>query len=105
METKVYNRRQARWAEKLAKYDFIMHFRPGARGGKPDALSRRPDYVAENKVKQPMPFLRPEQVDTTKLEVRAREQLQDGEPEGVIHEAQERDTTMDRETMMQANGL
>ena len=39
-ETKVYNRRQARWAEKLAKYDFVIHFRPGTQGGKPDALSR-----------------------------------------------------------------
>jgi len=50
-ETKVYNRRQARWAEKLAKYDFVIHFRPGVQGGKPDVLSRRPNYVAENRVK------------------------------------------------------
>ena len=86
-EMKVYNRRQARWADKLAKYDFMIHFRPEVQGGKPDALSQQPDYVAENKVKQPMPFLRPEQVDTTKLEVGAREQLHDGDLKGVIHEA------------------
>ena len=39
-EMKVYNRQQARWAEKLAKYDFVIHFRPVMQGGKPDALSR-----------------------------------------------------------------
>jgi hypothetical protein len=40
-ETKIYNRRQVRWAEKLYKFDFIIVFRPGKEGGKPDALSRR----------------------------------------------------------------
>ena len=103
-ETKVYNRRQARWAEKLAKYDFIIHFRPGVQGGKPDALSRRPDYMAENKVKQPTAFLRPEQVDTTALDAKKREigaveQLPQGDLERAIREAQERDTTTDREAM------
>ena len=43
-ETKQYNRRQARWAEKLSRFDFVIQFRPGVQGGKPDALSRRPDY-------------------------------------------------------------
>lgn len=38
-ETKIYNRRQARWAEKLSKFDFVIHFRPGNQLGKPDALS------------------------------------------------------------------
>ena len=42
-ETKAYNRRQARWAEKLASFDFLIIYRPGPLGGKPDALSRRPD--------------------------------------------------------------
>ena len=88
-ETKIYNRRQARWAEKLAKYDFVIYFRPGMQEGKPDALSRRPDYIAENNVRQPMPFLRPEQVDTTGLEIGAQEQLRDGDLERAIREAQE----------------
>jgi hypothetical protein len=43
-ETKMYNRRQARWAEKLSHFDFAITYRPGAQGGKPDALSRRPDH-------------------------------------------------------------
>jgi RNase H-like domain found in reverse transcriptase/Reverse transcriptase (RNA-dependent DNA polymerase)/Integrase zinc binding domain/Chromo (CHRromatin Organisation MOdifier) domain/Integrase core domain len=43
-ETKRYNRRQARWAEQLSRFDFTITYRPGKRQGKPDALSRRPDY-------------------------------------------------------------
>ena len=44
-ETKIYNRRQARWAEKLSRFDFKIVFQPEKQGGKPDALSRRPDYM------------------------------------------------------------
>ncbi len=67
-ETKVYNRRQARWAEKLSKFDFTIVFRPGRDGGKPDALSRRPDYAEQARFdKRAMPFLRPDQVDTSAL--------------------------------------
>lgn len=43
-ETKSYNHRQARWAEELSRFDFVMQFRPGVEAGKPDTLSRRPDY-------------------------------------------------------------
>jgi len=52
-----------------------------------------------------MPFLRPEQVDMTKLEIGARKQLRDGELEQAIREAQEHNTTMDTETMEQVEGL
>lgn len=38
--TKKLNRRQARWSELLANYDFKIVFRPGKQGGKPDALTR-----------------------------------------------------------------
>jgi transposase InsO family protein len=68
-ETKVYNRCQARWAEKLSKYDFKIVFRPGKEGGKPDALSRRPDYAEGAKAAEgkPMTILKPEQIDTSAL--------------------------------------
>jgi hypothetical protein len=46
MSTKVLNRRQARWAELLADYDFILTHTPGKRNPA-DGPSRRPDY-AEN---------------------------------------------------------
>ncbi|KAI0991296.1 hypothetical protein K3495_g16891, partial [Podosphaera aphanis] len=38
--TKKLNRRQARWNELLANYDFKIVFRPGKDGAKPDALTR-----------------------------------------------------------------
>ena len=41
MTTKNLNRRQARWAEYLSRFDFKIHFRPGKQGEKPDALTRR----------------------------------------------------------------
>ena len=68
-ETKIYNRRQARWAEKLSRFDFKIIFRPGKQGGKPDALSRRPDYVEEgDNQERVMTFLKPEQVDVSLLD-------------------------------------
>ena len=42
--TKVLNRRQARWAQELAGYDFKIYFRPGKKNGKADYLSRRPEH-------------------------------------------------------------
>ncbi|KAH0610986.1 uncharacterized protein H6S33_011413 [Morchella sextelata] len=45
--TKVLNRRQARWAESLAEFDFKIIYRPGTKNGKADALSRRPEYRPE----------------------------------------------------------
>lgn len=41
---KVLNRRQARWAQELAAYDFIIHYRPGEQNGKADVLSRLEQY-------------------------------------------------------------
>ena len=70
-ETKLYNRRQARWAEKLASFDFVIHYRPGTLGGKPDALSRRPDYrplrgggttMPKSKNPNEFQFLKPQQL-------------------------------------------
>src|SRR5205809_5832454 len=46
MSTKVLNHRQARWAELLADYDFILIHTPG-KSNPADGPSRRPDY-AEN---------------------------------------------------------
>jgi len=67
-ETKVYNCRQARWAEKLSRFNFTIVFRSGKQGGKPDALSERPDYTLGNDTSErTMTFLKPEQVDTSLL--------------------------------------
>lgn len=39
--TKKLNRRQVRWNELLANYDFKIVFRPGKQGGKPDAINTK----------------------------------------------------------------
>ena len=69
----MYNRHQARWAEKLSKFDFVIVFRPGKQGGKLDALSRRLDYMAENSAsdRKPFTFLKPNQVDTSVIDLTA----------------------------------
>lgn len=41
--TKLLSRRQARWSECLANFDFTINYRPGRLGAKPDALTRRID--------------------------------------------------------------
>jgi len=43
------NQRQIRWSLFLSKFEFRISFRPGSKGGKPDTLSRRPDYKNDNK--------------------------------------------------------
>lgn len=45
--TKVLNRRQARWAQDLAGYRFIINYRPGKLNGKADVLSRLLQYRPE----------------------------------------------------------
>jgi len=44
MTAKKLNRRQARWSLHLARFDFLLHHRPGRTMGKLDALSRRADH-------------------------------------------------------------
>ena len=47
LTTTVWNQRQIRWAQQLVNYNFKIVYRPGKRGGKPDAISRRPKYRPE----------------------------------------------------------
>jgi len=44
MTAKKLNRRQAHWSLHLARFDFLLHHRPGRTMGKLDALSRRADH-------------------------------------------------------------
>ena len=44
MSNQKLNRRQARWALYLSKFDFILKHVPGQRMGKADRLSRRQDW-------------------------------------------------------------
>jgi len=43
----VWNQWQIRWAQELTNYNFKIVYRAGNRGGKPNALSRRPEYHPE----------------------------------------------------------
>ena len=63
LTTKVLNRRQARWAQELAGYDFRIFFRPGQQNGKADYLSRRPEYRLERGGdKNPDTILKPDNI-------------------------------------------
>jgi len=42
--TKVLNRCQPRWAQELVGYDLKIVYQPGTQNGKPDVLSRWPEY-------------------------------------------------------------
>ena len=56
---KVLSRRQARWSEFLAEFDFVVRYRPGDKNAKPDALSRGWDLHPEegSEELQPVHFL------------------------------------------------
>jgi hypothetical protein len=54
--TKVLNRRQARYAQELVGIDFKTVYRPGSQNGKPDALSRRPEYRPEKAGSEDQPI-------------------------------------------------
>jgi len=44
MKAQKLNRKQARWALYLSRFNFILKHVPGSRMGKADSLSRRPDW-------------------------------------------------------------
>jgi hypothetical protein len=61
--TKVLTRRQARWAEHLAEYNFKIVYRPGNKNAKADMLSRRWDYAPLQGSEAPqMSFFKPGQL-------------------------------------------
>ncbi|KAF8707734.1 hypothetical protein RHS03_03518, partial [Rhizoctonia solani] len=45
MQAQTFNRRHAQWCIFLSNFNFEIHYHPGKQSGKPDALSRRPDYI------------------------------------------------------------
>ena len=67
MSTKQLNRRQARWAEYLSRFNFVIKYRPGNKGGKPDALTRRsedlPDANDVRRLHQSQIILKKENVE------------------------------------------
>jgi hypothetical protein len=65
--SKTLTRRQARWSEVVNHHKYKIQYRPGNKSGKPDALSRRPDYEEGGKASQsePRTLLRPLTVSST----------------------------------------
>jgi hypothetical protein len=51
---KVLNRRQVRWAEILASYNFQIYYQKGSENGRADTLNRRADYRENSKKKGSM---------------------------------------------------
>ncbi|KAF8692547.1 hypothetical protein RHS03_08598, partial [Rhizoctonia solani] len=45
MQARTFNCRHARWRVFLSDFNFEIHYCPGKQSGKPDALSRRLDYI------------------------------------------------------------
>ena len=99
MSAKKLNRRQARWSLTLARFDFVMHHRPGKTMGKSDALSRRADHGSGSEDNRDITLLTPNlfavrALEGTKVEGEEQELLKliqretrDGELEDAVSKA------------------
>ena len=45
LSIKILSQRQARWAEELSQYNFVIRYKPGIKNTRADVLSRRWDYA------------------------------------------------------------
>jgi hypothetical protein len=61
MTTKELNARQARWAEELSSYDFVIEHVKGKENVVADALSRRPDYEEAKQIDRSQQIFKEEQ--------------------------------------------
>jgi len=70
MKAQKLNRRQARWALYLLRFDFMLKHVPGSKMGKADSLSRRPDWeVGVEKDNEDAMLVKPEWLEVRKIEV------------------------------------
>ena len=100
LTTKVWNQRQVRWAQQLAYYNFIIKYRPGARGGKPDALSRRPEYRPEEGTKHSeQSILKPEHFGLSLIHADNEDEGYVSEPEQVLQQAMRIKRLSDKATL------
>jgi len=69
MKAQKLNRRQARWALYLSRFDFTLKHVLGSKIGKIDSLSRRPDWeVGVEKDNEDETFIKPEWLEVRKIE-------------------------------------
>ena len=70
LTTKVWNQRQIRGAQQLANYNSRIVYRPGKRRGKPEALSRQPEYHPEERATHREPsILKPDQFEISLVQI------------------------------------
>jgi len=69
MKVQKLNRRQARWALYLSRFNFMLKHVPGRKMGKVDSLSRRPDWEVEvEKDNEDQRLVKPEWLEVRKTE-------------------------------------
>jgi len=69
MKAQKLNRRQARWALYLSRFNFMLKHVPGSRMGKADSLSRRPDWeVGVEKDNEDETLVKPEWLEARRME-------------------------------------
>ena len=64
--TKILNQRQARWAEILSEFNFVITYRPGEKNGKAEALSGGTDPALEGGSDTPISMFKPGQLTAVK---------------------------------------
>jgi len=70
MKAQKLNRRQARWALYLLRFDFMLKHVPGSKIGKADSLSRRPDWeVGVERDNEDKTLVKPEWLAIKRTEV------------------------------------
>ena len=69
MKAQKLNRRQARWALYLLRFNFTLKHVPGSKMGKADSLSRRPDWeVGVEKDNEDKILVKPEWLEARRME-------------------------------------
>jgi len=69
MKAQKLNRRQARWALYLSRFNFMLKHVPGSKMGKADNLSRRPDWeVGMKRDNEDEMLVKPEWLETRRAE-------------------------------------
>jgi len=69
MKAQKLNRRQARWALYLSRFDFMLKHIPGSKMGKANSLSRRPDWeVGVKKDNEDETLIKPEWMEMRRAE-------------------------------------
>src|SRR5437588_11126711 len=82
LTTNKWSGRQIRCAQTLTEFNFKIVYRPGTRGGKPDALSRWPEYrPEEGAAHSELSILKPEHFQISIVRGETEKRLETGKTE------------------------